>query len=188
MSAFRLLRHLVVDADGEGALFRIAELHLIHGSERHVEIEHAVGRLRVEGHAPVFLQQGFPVRVLPVEVRFDDTGLIATLHTADFVENDLAVLRCEFRVRPEVEAVHIAVSEPDALVVRVVLCLACDLFHWIAAGDDGAVCRPKRVEVRFIRVGTEEKGGEWLAVNLDVDPVGLFGQLHVGPDGQGKRR
>ena len=77
-------------------------------------------------------------------------------------------------VVPEVEAVHVAVVEPEADVVRMIHALARPRLERIAARHDDAVRRAQRIEHRLLERRRPDVGRERLAADEDVDaPVGL---------------
>src|SRR5262249_15908483 len=158
----------------EHAFLGVAELHLDLRRERTLEIDLANLRVGVERHAGSLDEQLFAGLGFPEERRGDPTGLLPAREFADALQHDLAFplprpLLNGF-VAPEVVAVDIAVREPEAAMMRVIVGLARDpRDHRELARDDLAVGRAQRMQVGLLRLGSYVEIGERLAIDLDGD-------------------
>src|SRR5213594_3584258 len=83
------------------------------------------------------------------------------------------------RVVPEVEAVYVAVGEPQADVMRVVHALARSGLERPAARHHGPRGRAQRVERRLLERGRVDVRREGLAVHEHVDPALVLVGHHV---------
>src|SRR5260370_17160060 len=79
-----------------------------------------------------------------------------------------------FGVVPEIEAVNVAVVEPQASVVRMVDALARARFEREAAGDDGAFGGAKGIEDGLGELFGPDVSGEALAVDGNLDAAFPF--------------
>ncbi len=167
--------------DGKAAFLGVTELHVFDGGERDVDVDHAAVAVGVERHLAGFVQQRVALRVQPFEAGLKRALLLAALDRAGLIENNLALLRSLLArfVGPEIETVHVAVREPQAAVMRVVLTLAFHIGHRIRASDDLAGRRAQRVQIRLGCVRSVEEGRERRTVDSDVHPVGLLLDLHL---------
>src|SRR5690242_1491518 len=163
------LLQLRCEANRKRAFLGIAESHFLNGRERDVEVDDAARRFGVKRHAARLGQQDFPMWVHPVEAGVNHAGLFAAGDLSDAFEHDLGILAAVLRrlVAPEIEPVDVAVTEPEAAMVGMVVSLAGHVLHWIAARYYLARCRAQGVKIGLGGVGSAKQSSERLAVNRD---------------------
>src|SRR5262249_59872891 len=85
------------------------------------------------------------------------------------------------RVVPEVEAVYVAVVEPQPDLVRMIDSFSGARIDGISPGDDSSVCSSKRIKDRLLDRDRPDVGCERFASDRDVNtPVCFIGDdLHV---------
>src|SRR5579859_3850058 len=108
--------------------------------------------------------------------RLDDkfAAIRAALGRDDFAVNDGAHLRAIFGldgvgVVPEIEAIHVAVVEPQSGMMRMVDAFVGTRLEWVATGDGDAFIVDERIEHRLLQRRWPDIRGKRLAVNGDID-------------------
>ncbi len=175
-------------ADGEGALLRVAELDLLDRGQLDVEVHHPELGVRVEDDGPRLGQHEVLFRPDPVECGGERAGLAAALQFSDLPEHDAPQILPVVAglVRPEIDAVHIPVSKPQAAVMGMVGGLAGHLLHGKIPRNDGSGSRPERMQVGFRGFGADEEFGEGLPVDIDGNPVTSPRQRHLSAERHGR--
>src|SRR5579872_4454972 len=107
------------------------------------------------------------MRIDPVEAGVNRARFFTAGDLADSLEHNLCVLAAVLRglVAPEIEPVDIAVAEPQAAMMRMVVSLAWHTLHWITARYYLARCRAQGVQIGLGGVRPTKQCGERLAVN-----------------------
>ena len=154
------------------------------GRERGSAVDDALVGGAAEGKMGGFLQQHVLLLVGPGGVVGERAGGAAA-GFQDFIGPNPAVAglfgrRNGVGVVPEIQAVDVLEVQPQPQVVRVVGGLAGAGRQREAAGDEGAVGGPQRVEHRlFQRVGVEEAGKELLTYeHVNLPGLGVGYQAH----------
>src|SRR6266852_2046449 len=163
------------DANAEDAFLVVAEDNFFvegeHGGDA-VDAEEIGGA--AEDETGMLLQDWPLLAGDPVSFNFQLALLRAAFRQRDCAMTDVAhfggVLGLDgFGVVPEIEAVNVAVVEPQAGVVRMVDALAGARFEREAAGDDGVFGGAKRIEHGLGELFGPDVGGEGLSIDGNVD-------------------
>ena len=179
------LGEVLGEPDGKGALLGVAEGHILDCSERDAEVDDAQLRIGVEGHHAILGEQDFALGVTPFHHRCQRAGALAVFPRGA-ADNDAADVRLGVGriVFPEFDAVHVVEREPQPAVMQVVAALAGHRLHGKAACDDFAGRGAQRREERLAGIAAVVECGEWLALDVDGEDVGLEANLR----GQARRR
>ncbi len=173
---------LVAQTQREEAFLGVAEDDLGHGVERDVEVDGAHRAVSGKEHGAILDQQDLARGIAPFEDRPDNALLRSILNVADFAQHDQALLALALLgfVGPEVDAVDVAVGDPEAALVRVVAAAGLRRFHRIEPGQALAGGAEQRVQVGLGRGWAEVKSGEGPANDFDGDGVRLTVEMHLG--------
>ena len=186
--------HGFSDADGGGAFFGVAEGDGFFCGQLDREVDGARGG--GDGVQPEGLfgnEVNFPVLLGdPVLGGVDGAGILASFGLEDSGVLDFRVTfealdkaLCFTAFGPEVEAVDIAVGEPEGAVVRMVVIFALALFHGVGAGEGFSAWADDGV-VKHVRCGAEMVGSEQVAIDGHDDSIAFGFDLHIGAGGEGE--
>ena len=180
-------RHPERQANRHGAFLGVAEDSGLVGRclERDFVVEDAGGCGAAEANRGFVSQVEGIVGADPFVTGLDDAHAAGDRVLDTFAEN--AALLGAIGLGPEIEAVDVAVREPESAVMRVILHLAGHVgLHGIISGQLRAVGSDDRVEVGLLRT-LENIFGEQLAADFDAHAVVSASEFDVGASSREQR-
>lgn len=173
-----LARHAISKANREETFFGVAKFQVLLGGEGGIDVDGTGFLAGGDGDDALFLKQGVLVGRLPIEGHGNGARIFARFHVADRSERQrtlrFGVIAAGLRFGlgfPEVDAIDVSESDPEAAMVGMVAGLTFDVFLRPAPGDYETGGGAKRREERFGVGGAVEEVREGLVIDGDGDVV-----------------
>src|SRR5205085_1197578 len=173
----RRLLQLAGDTQAEQSFFVIVEDDaLIERCKLGYSVNDAAIRACGKYEQRLFAQERVAIGREPLRLDFQFAALFAARHALDACVADRAVMASLCRldgvgVVPKVKAVHVAVIEPQADLVRMIRALAGTRFKRVAARHERAGGGAQRIKHGLLDALRPDVSGERLAVYEDIDAM-----------------
>ena len=186
-------RQRLHQADRERHFLRVAERDFFRagGLQSSFEVDDVLVADLRERHLADFIEQRLAIRTLPLKLGAERSDVRAADQLAERLQDNASFARS---FGPEVDAVHVAVREPESAMMRVIVVVvfALNMLHRESARDADAGDGSQGIQIRLRGVRAEIKRGEWLAIDRDVDLLAVAREAHLRREGcrnqQGKNQ